>query len=66
MFYLLMSYLFFTFKIERNSNEWSSLFDITEANKRHYEFDIKPVLRGVRKGNPYKVIVMHQSPEGNL
>ena len=56
----------FTFKIECNFDEWSAIFDSSEADKRHSEFDIKPLFRGVSMENPQKVIVIHQAPEGNI
>ena len=56
----------FTFKIESTFNEWVAIFDGEEAEKRHAEFDIKPLYRGVSKGDPQKVIVIHQAPEGNV
>ena len=56
----------FTFKIESNFNEWVAIFDSTEAHKRHSEFDIKPIFRGLSKEDPQKVIVIHQAPEGNI
>ena len=37
-----------------------------EADKRHSEFDIKPLFRGVSKEDPQKIIVIHQAPEGNV
>ena len=39
----------FTFKIESTFNEWVAIFDSEEAEKRHAEFDIKPLYRGVSK-----------------
>ena len=39
----------FTFKIESTFDEWSAIFDSAEADKRHSEFDIKPLFRGVSK-----------------
>ena len=56
----------FTFKIESTFDEWSKIFDSEEAHKRHSEFDIKPIFRGVSKENSQKVIVIHQAPEGNV
>ena len=56
----------FTFKIESTFDEWVTIFDSKEANKRHAEFDIKPLYRGVSKQDPQKVIVIHQAPEGNV
>ena len=56
----------FTLKIESTFDEWSSIFDSEEAARRHSEFDIKPLFRGVSKHDPQKVIVIHQAPEGNV
>ena len=55
----------FTFKIESTFDEWAAIFDSAEADKRHSEFDIKP-LRGVSKDDPQRIIVIHQAPEGNV
>ena len=56
----------FTFKIESTFDEWSAIFDSAEAEKRHSEFDINPLFRGVSKEDPQKIIVIHQAPEGNI
>ena len=56
----------FTFKIESTFDEWTAIFDSAEADKRHSEFNIKPLFRGVSKKDPQKVIVIHQAPEGNV
>ena len=56
----------FTFKIESTFDEWSTIFDSAEAEKKHAEFDIKPLFRGVSKEDPQKIIVIHQAPEGNV
>ena len=55
-----------TFKIESTFEEWSAIFDSEEADRRHSEFDIKPIFRGVNKDDPKKVIIMLQAPEGNI
>ena len=55
-----------TFKIESTFEEWSAIFDSEEADRRHSEFDIKPIFRGVSKDDPKKVIVLLQSLEGNI
>ena len=55
-----------TFKIESTLKEWTEIFDSEEANRRHSEFDIKPIFRGVNKDDPKKVIIMLQAPEGNI
>ena len=56
----------FTFKIESNFAEWSAIFDSEEAERRHAEYEINPLYRGVSKNDPQKVIVIHQHPEGNI
>ena len=56
----------FTFKIESTFDEWAAIFDSAEADKRHSEFLIKPLFRGVSKEDPQKVIVIHQCPYGNM
>ena len=56
----------FTFKIESTFDEWAAIFDSAEADKRHSEFDIKPLFRGVCKEDPQRIIVIHQAPEGNV
>ena len=55
-----------TFKIESTFEDWSAIFDSQEADRRHSEFDIKPIFRGVSKDDPKKVIVLLQAPEGNI
>jgi len=56
----------FTFKIESSFDEWVKIFVSEEAEKRHAQFDIKPLFRGVSKEDPQKIIVIHQAPEGNV
>ena len=56
----------FTFNIESTFDDWVKIFDSEEADKRHAEYDIKPLYRGVSKEDPQKVIVIHQAPEGNV
>ena len=56
----------FTFKIESSFDKWAEIFDSEEAAKRHAEFDIKPLYRGVSKDDPHQVICIHQHPEGNV
>ena len=53
----------FTFKIESTFDEWALIFDSAEADKRHSEFNIKPLFRCVSMHDPQKVIVIHQAPE---
>ena len=56
----------FSFKIKIPFNEWVTFFDSEDSYKRLSEFDIKPLYRGQSKRDPQKVIVIHQSPEGNM
>tara|TARA_Y100001968_G_C19290594_1_gene684021 strand:- start:412 stop:708 length:297 start_codon:yes stop_codon:yes gene_type:complete len=56
----------FTFKVESTFEEWAAIFDSKEAMKRHTEFNITPLYRGVSKDDPKKIIVIHQHPEGNI
>ena len=56
----------FTFKIESTFDEWVAIFDSEEACKRHAEYDIKPLYRGVSKRDPQKIIVIHKAPEGDV
>ena len=56
----------FTFKIQSTFNEWKAFFDSEDSYKRLSEFDIKPLFRGQSNKDPQKVIVIHQSPEGNM
>ena len=56
----------FTFKIESTFDEWVAIFDSEEAEKRHAEYDIKPLYRVVSKEDSQKVVVIHQAPEGNV
>ena len=55
-----------SFKIESTFEEWVKILDSKEADRRHSEFDIKPLLRGFSKDDPKKVIWIHQAPEGNI
>ena len=55
----------FTFKIESSFDEWVAIFDSEEAEKKHSEYDIKPLYRGVSKEDSQKVIVIHKATEGN-
>ena len=48
----------FTFKIESTFDEWVAIFDSAEADKRHSEFLIQPLFRGVSKEDPQKVILI--------
>ena len=55
-----------SFRIECTFEEWVKIFDSQEAQKRHSEFDIKPLFRGFCKDDPKKVICIHQAHEGNI
>ncbi len=56
----------FTFKIESTFDEWVAIFNSEDAEKRHAEYDINLLYKGVSKEDPQKVIVIHQAPEGNV
>ena len=43
-----------------------SQYLIVKRLKRHSEYDIKPLYRGVGKEDSQKVIVIHQAPEENV
>ena len=55
-----------SFNIETKFEEWVKIFDNKEADLRHFEFDIKPLFRGLSKDDPKKVIFINQSSEGNI
>ena len=55
-----------SFKIESTFEEWVKIFDNKEADQRHSEFDIKPLLRGFIKDDQKKVICIHQAPKRNI
>tara|TARA_Y100001933_G_scaffold168473_1_gene166737 strand:+ start:343 stop:648 length:306 start_codon:yes stop_codon:yes gene_type:complete len=55
----------YTFNIESSFEEWVLIFDSEEAHKRHSDFEITPLYRGISKDDPKKVIVIHQHPDGN-
>ena len=55
-----------TFKIKSTFEEWSTIFDSEEAERRHSEFDINPIFRGVSKDDSKKIIVVLQAAEGNI
>ena len=56
----------FTFKVESTFEEWAAIFDSEEAKRRHREFNIQPLYRGVNRDDPHEIIVIHQHPEGNI
>ena len=53
----------FAFKIESTFDELPAIFDSAEADKRHSEFEIKPLFGGVSKEDPQKLFVIHQASE---
>ena len=53
----------FTFKIESTFDEWVAIFDSEEAEKRHAEYDIKPLYRGVSKEDSQKVRLFIRLPK---
>ena len=55
-----------SFRIKSKFEEWVKIFESQEAQRRHSEFDIKPLFRGLSKDDPKKVICIHQAPEGNI
>ena len=65
-FGIIIQQLPFAKKVRYYEREMKLIFDSAEADKRHSEFDIKPLFRGVSKKDPQKVIVIHQAPEGNV
>tara|TARA_B100000700_G_scaffold252955_1_gene284636 strand:+ start:80 stop:352 length:273 start_codon:yes stop_codon:yes gene_type:complete len=52
------------FKINGTFSEWSAIFDSDEAKKRHSDYEITPLYRGVSNEDPQRVIVIHQHPSG--
>ncbi len=55
-----------TFRLNGTFADWAAIFDSDEANKRHAEYGITPLYRGVNKTDPQKVIVIHQHQGGDL
>ena len=55
-----------SFKIESKFEKWVKIFDSKEADKRHSEFDIKPLFRRFSKDDTKKVIYINQAPKGNI
>ena len=56
-----------SFKIKSTFEEWVKIFDSKEADLRHSEFDIKPLLRVFSKeDDPKKVILINQASEVNI
>ena len=55
-----------TFRINGSFSEWCQIFDSEEATKRHAEFCINPIYRGVSLDDPKKVVVIHQAESGNV
>ena len=56
----------FTFKVESTFDEWAAIFDSEEATRRHREFNIQPLYRGVNRDDPQEIIVIHQHPAGHI
>ena len=46
----------FTFKIESTFDQWAAIFDSAEADKRHSDFDIKPVMTDDEKVAEHKLV----------
>ena len=55
-----------SFKNESFFYEWVNKFDSQEADRRHSEFDIKPILRDSSKDDPQKIICIQQALGGNI
>ena len=54
------------FKIESSFYELANKFDSRALDRRHSEFDIKPLFRGFSKDDPQKPICIKQALEGNI
>ncbi len=55
-----------SFKIESKFEDWVKIFDSKEADIRHSEFDIKPLIGGFSEDDPKKVICIYQASEVNI
>ena len=55
-----------SFQVESTFEEWEKIIDSKEADLIHSEFDFNPLFRGFSKDDPKKVILINQSPEGNI
>ena len=53
-------------KVESSFNEWANKFGSKEADRRHSEFDIKPLSRGFSKDDLQTVIYIYQAIERNI
>ena len=54
------------FKIESSFYEWANKFDRKAVDRRHSEFDIKPLFIGFSKDDPQKPICIQKALEGNI
>ena len=55
-----------SFMIESKFEELVKILDSKEADRRHSNFDIKPIFRGFSKDDIKQVICIHQSPKENI
>ncbi len=53
-----------TFKLKVPFKEWADNFDSKEASKKHREYKIYPIFRGISTEKPRQVIVIHKSKPG--
>ena len=55
-----------SFKIESSFYKWANKFDSKTEDRRHYEFDIKPLFRSFSKDDPQKLICIQKALKGNI
>ena len=55
-----------SFRIGSTFEEWVKIFDSQEAQRRHSEFDLKPLFRCLCRYDRKKVICLHHAQEGNI
>ena len=55
-----------SFKIESSFYKWANKFDSKTEDRRHYEFDIKPLFRSFSKDDPQKLIFIQKALKGNI
>ena len=55
-----------SFKIESSFYEWANKFDSKTEDRRHYEFDIKPLFRSFSNDDPQKLICIQKALKGNI
>ena len=54
------------FKIEISFEEWVRIFESKEVDKRHPEFNFKPIFSCLSKDESKKVICIQKALEGNI